>query len=95
MASTPAGPFERCAPGSALRAAAQLLPLSEVRPRPKLGKRQLTPAEAAFTQAFAMPLQQSPQAQGVGLQALVATSQLRKGSKLLTGSIVSVAGLWV
>jgi hypothetical protein len=60
----------------ALRAAAPL-PLSEVDitgciesgPRTEAGKRQLTPAEAAFAQAFATSLQQLPQAQRAGLQA--------------------------
>ena len=60
----------------ALRAAAPL-PLSEVditgciesRPRTEAGERQLTPAEAAFAQAFATSLQQLPQAQRARLQA--------------------------
>jgi hypothetical protein len=60
----------------ALRAAAPL-PLSEVditaciesMPRTEAGEQQLTPAEAAFAQAFAMSLQQLPQAQRAGLQA--------------------------
>ena len=60
----------------ALRAAAPL-PLSEVditgciesMPRTEAGERQLTPAEAAFAQAFATSLQQLPQAQRAGLQA--------------------------
>jgi hypothetical protein len=65
----------------ALRAAAPL-PLSEVditgciesRPRTEAGERQLTPAEAAFAQAFATSLQQLPEAQRAGLQATAATS---------------------
>jgi hypothetical protein len=67
MASTPAGPFERCAPESASGCSPAAAAVGS-QAEPKLGKRQLTPAEAAFAEAFAMPLQQLPKRKASGFR---------------------------